>query len=217
MTFTDRTEAGRRLAERLAGRIDGPAVVLALPRGGVPVAVEVAGALDAPLDVIGVRKIGAPWQPELGLGAVAEGDGVYLDEHSLGTFGLGREDLEEAIDTKRREVARSVARYRGDRPLPDLEDRTVIVVDDGLATGVTARAAVRAVRNRGAQRVVLAIPVCSATGRDDLAREVDDMVCVLAPEHFSAVGQWYDDFDQVSDDEVLAALARADKARAGSR
>lgn len=217
MTFMDRTDAGRQLAERLTGRIDRPAVVLALPRGGVPVAVEVAEALDMPLEVIGVRKVGAPWQPELGLGAVAEGGGVYLDERGLRQYGIRQEDLSDAIDEKRREVAQNVARYRGDRPLPDLKDRTVIVVDDGLATGVTARAAVRAVRNLGAQRVVLAIPVCSATGLDDLAREADEVVCVLAPEHFAAVGQWYDNFDQVNDDEVLDALARTDHAHAGSR
>jgi predicted phosphoribosyltransferase len=213
----DRTDAGHQLAERLKGRIDRPAVVLALPRGGVPVAVEVAEALDAPLEVMGVRKIGAPWQPELGLGAVAEGGGVYLDEHGLRQFGIRGEELADAIDEKRREVASSIARYRGDRPLPDLKDLTVIVVDDGLATGVTARAAVRAVRNLGAQRVVLAIPVCSATGRDDLAQEADDVVAVLTPERFAAVGQWYHNFDQVNDDEVLAALKRTGQVGASSR
>jgi predicted phosphoribosyltransferase len=216
MTFTDRREAGRRLARALEGRVDGPAVVLGLPRGGVPVAAEVAAALGAPLDVIGVRKVGAPGHPELGVGAVAEGGGLVLDERTLGHLGIGPESVAATIEAERREVARRVERYRGARGLPDLEGRTVVVVDDGLATGVTARAAVRAVRNQGATRVVLAVPVCSAAGRDELAEEVDEVVCVLTPAHFGAVGRWYVHFDQTSDEEVLEALAGSRATDAGT-
>lgn len=209
MIFRDRTEAGRRLAAALQDRVDGPPVVLALPRGGVPVAAEVARALDAPLDVIGVRKVGMPGRPELGVGAVSEGGGLVLDERTLRRLGIPAHQLASTIAAERREVDRTVARYRGTRPLPDVRGRTVIVVDDGLATGVTATAAVRAVRDLGARRVVLAVPVCSGTGRGLLAREADDVVCAESPEPFAAVGQWYDDFGQVTDEDVVGALAGA--------
>ena len=212
MTFTDRTEAGRRLAKVLEGRVDPPAVVLALPRGGVPVAVEIAGALGAALDIIGVRKVGAPGRPQFGVGAVTEDGGVFLDQRTIAEFGISREDVAATVETRRREVAHDVARYRGDRPMIDVEGRTVIVVDDGLATGVTAKAAVRAVRHQGAARVLLAVPVCSTEGRNDLARDADEVVCLLVPEHFLTVGQWYQDFAQVTDDEVLGALAEAGQA-----
>jgi len=212
MTFTDRTEAGRRLAKVLEGRVDPPAVVLALPRGGVPVAVEIAGALGAALDIIGVRKVGAPGRPQFGVGAVTEDGGVFLDQRTIAEFGISREDVAATVETRRREVAHDVARYRGDRPMIDVEGRTVIVVDDGLATGVTAKAAVRAVRHQGAARVLLAVPVCSTEGWNDLARDADEVVCLLVPEHFLAVGQWYQDFAQVTDDEVLGALAEAGQA-----
>ena len=209
MLFRDRTVAGRRLAGSLEGHVSGPVVVLALPRGGVPVAAEVARALGAPLDVIGVRKVGMPGHPELGVGAVSEGGGVVIDAAMLDRLGLRPEELAPEIAAQRREVERVVARFRGDRPLPDLRGQTVVLVDDGLATGVTAKAAVRAVRNLGAARVLLAVPVCSDVGRDDLAVEADVVVCEQTPERFMAVGQWYDDFRQVGDDEVLAALGRA--------
>lgn len=209
--FRDRTDAGRQLAEALRGKVEPPAIVLALPRGGVPVAAEVAEALDAPLDVIGVRKVGAPGRPELGVGAVAEGGGLVLDEGILGHLGLGEQDVDDTIAAERREVSRRVERYRDGRPLPDLRGKTVVVVDDGLATGVTARAALRAVRNQQAARVVLAVPVCSPAGQGDLAREADEVVCVMAPARFMAVGEWYRDFGQTSDDEVLEVLARSDQ------
>lgn len=208
MTFNDRTDAGRQLAEALAGTVHDDVVVLALPRGGVPVAVEVATALHAPLDVIGVRKIGAPGHPELGVGAVAEGGGLVLDERIMASLGLAERDVADTIDAERHEVDRRVSIYRGDRALPDLCDATVVVVDDGLATGVTATAALRAVRNQRAARVVLAVPVCSPTARVALADEADDLVCILSPPSFRAVGEWYDDFAQTTDDEVLAALDR---------
>lgn len=216
-TFADRSDAGRQLADALADRVEAPVIVLALPRGGVPVAAEVASALDAPLDVIGVRKVGAPGRPELGVGAVAEGGGLVLDDRILGQLGFGERDVAATIDAERREVTRRVERYRQGRPLPDLQGTTVVVVDDGLATGVTAKAALRAVRNQGAARVVLAVPVCSAGGRDDLAEEADDVICVMVPDHFVAVGRWYRDFDQTTDDEVLATLDRTAQAHAAGR
>ena len=209
MLFADRADAGRRLALEVEPLVDGDAVVLALPRGGVPVAAEVAQHLGVELDIIGVRKIGAPGRPELGVGAVAEGGGLVLDERTLGQLGIGAEDVAATIERERLEVARRVQGYRGGRPLPDLAGRTVILVDDGLATGVTARAAVRAVRAQDAGRVLLAVPVSSRQGRDELASEVDEFVCVEAPHSFHAVGQWYRDFRQTTDEEVLAALERA--------
>ncbi len=209
ITFTDRVDAGQQLARTLAGRADEVSIVLALPRGGVPVAAAVAATLDAPLDVIGVRKIGAPGHPELGVGAVAEGGGLVLDERIMASLGLAADDVAATVADERREVARRVARYRGDRALPDLDGAVVVVVDDGLATGVTATAAVRAVRAFGAARVILAVPVCSPAARAALIAEADEVVCVLAPDGFRAVGEWYEDFAQTSDEEVLAALDRA--------
>lgn len=206
--FDDRTDAGRQLAQALVGRLSPPVIVLALPRGGVPVGAEVAAALDAPLDVIGVRKIGAPGHPEFGVGAVAEGGGMVLDEQTLAQLHLSERDLDATIAAERREVLRRVERYRGTRPLPNLEDMTVVVVDDGLATGVTAKAALRAVRNQGAGRVVLAVPVCSSAAQVDLRAEADEVLCLLTPDHFMAVGRWYRDFAQTTDGEVLQLLTR---------
>lgn len=206
--FDDRTAAGRQLGQDLVGRLPPPIIVLALPRGGVPVGAEVAAALDAPLDVIGVRKVGAPGQPELGVGAVAEDGGIVLDEEALAQLHLTERDLEATIAAERREVIRRVERYRDGRPLPDLENMTVVVVDDGMATGVTAKAALRAVRSHGAGRVVLAVPVCSSAARISLRAEADEVLCLVAPEDFIAVGRWYRDFAQTSDDQVLQLLAR---------
>lgn len=217
MRFADRIDAGRRLADEVAGRDIGPhPIVLALPRGGVPVGEQVALALEAPLDVVGVRKIGAPGQPELGVGAIGEGGTVYLDEEMLARLGIAAGDLSDTIAAEQTELDRRVARYRDDRPLPDLDGATAIVVDDGLATGVTARAALRTVRAHGAARIFLAIPVCAPGGRIALAGEADEIICVASPERFAAVGQWYDHFDQTSDAEVLAALERSRVARADS-
>lgn len=211
MQFQDRQQAGRRLAEQLAvrqerGTLPDP-VVLALPRGGVPVAREVAGELAAPLDVLVVRKIGAPFQPEFGVGAIT-GDGEPLfDEDVLDRLGLSRADLAATVARERTELRRREQLYRQGRPPADLRGHTVVVVDDGLATGVTARAAVRAVRRQApSERVVLAVPVCSPQASALLRTEADDVVCLHCPPAFNAVGLWYDRFDQLSDQDVLDAL-----------
>lgn len=209
LPYTDRTEAGRVLAERLVPLgLDG-AAVLALPRGGVPVGYEVARRLGSPLDVLVTRKIGYPPQPELGVGAIAEGGSPVFDDELLARLGLREDDLAATVAAERAELDRRVAVYRGGRGLPEVAGRPVIVVDDGLATGGTARAAVRATRERGPSRLVLAVPVGAAETVRSLAAEVDDMVVPAAPWEFRAVGQWYRDFEQLTDADVTAWLERA--------
>lgn len=213
MRFRDRQEAGRELAARLhvlhgQGALPHP-VVLALPRGGVAVALEVARVLGAPLDVLVARKIGAPFQPELGVGAVAGDEPPLYDERSLRQLGLSEAELAPVAARERAELRRREELYRQGRPAADLRGHTAIVVDDGLATGATARAALRSVRRGAPQRVVLAVPVSSRQAADLLRPEVDELVCLYRPSDFRAVGLWYDDFAQLSDDEVLAALRAA--------
>ncbi|GAA2253196.1 phosphoribosyltransferase family protein [Streptomyces atrovirens] len=210
MRFRDRRQAGRELAARLRERQDEGAlpdpVVLALPRGGAAVAVEVAGALDAPLDVLVVRKIGAPFHEEFGVGAMA-GDGVpLLDEDALRRLGIDEADLAPVVERERTELRRREQRYRQGRPPLDLRGRTVIVVDDGLATGSTARAALRALRAQDPGHLVLAVPVGSTEGVALMRSEADEVVCLHEPAAFMAVGQWYEEFDQLTDDDVLDAL-----------
>ncbi|HEX6445265.1 MAG TPA: phosphoribosyltransferase family protein [Streptosporangiales bacterium] len=208
MRFADRQDAGRRLAAELERlRLRDP-VVLALPRGGVPVAAEVARLSGAPMDVFVVRKVGAPQQPELGIGAVAEGrDEPVLGEHAW-QFVSDPDRLGAAVDAERAEVERRVARYRNGRPLPDLAGRDVVVVDDGLATGVTVEATVLALRERRPSRIVVAAPVCAGETKDRISTLADEVVCASCPANLMAIGMWYDDFAQVSDDEVLEHLRR---------
>ena len=206
--FEDRRDAGRQLAALLteAGQ---DAIVLALPRGGVPVAAEVAAALHLPLDVLVVRKLGAPFQPELGLGAIAP-DGIRVVNARLATsLGVSGPDLDAVAEREGRELERRLERYRGKEPPPAVEGRTVIVVDDGIATGYTARAAVRWAKRHGARRVILAVPVIAAETAEDLATEVDDLVAVEAPLDMAAIGMWYRRFGQVSDEEVVEILRGA--------
>jgi predicted phosphoribosyltransferase len=203
MLFADREDAGRRLGERLAGMSG--AVVLGIPRGGVVVAAEVATALGAPLDVVVPRKVGAPSNPELGLGAVAPGVRV-LDERLILDLGVPTAYLEREIAAQEREIERRLEAYRGGRPPVDVRDATAVVVDDGVATGGTAVAALRWARAAGAQEVVLAVPVAPPQAMPMLEREADRVVTLATPEPFHAVGQWYRDFDQVSDASVVAAL-----------
>jgi putative phosphoribosyl transferase len=210
MPFTDRREAGRRLGAEVVGLgLDRP-VVLGLPRGGVPVAYEVARALEAPLDVLVVRKLGCPWQPELGLGAIGE-DGVrLLNAELIRATQVGAHELEAVARREGRELERRVERYRQGRPAIELAGRTVLVVDDGLATGFTARAGLEVVRRRGAQRVVLAVPVAPGDTLAELAEVADDVVCLETPAWFSSIGAFYSDFSQTSDAEVTELLAAAD-------
>lgn len=207
--FQDRQAAGRALAERMLRMGLSQPVVLGLPRGGVPVAAEVAEALRAPLDVLVARKIGLPGQPEFGVGAIAEGGDPLLDDDVLARLGVSATDLAGTIRRERDELQRRVVHYRGDRPLPPLAGRSVVLVDDGLATGVTARASLRALRAAAPARLVLAVPVCAPDSAVALGAEADDVVCVLQPAGFGAVGAWYDRFDQTSDDEVLRLLHRS--------
>jgi len=207
-TYADRAEAGRRLGEHLAADASlADPVVLALPRGGVPVAAEVARALGAPLEVFVARKLGAPSQPELGIGAIAEGGDRVVDAHLVRMLGVDPARLDQLEADERHELARRVERYRGGRTLPDLSGRDVLLVDDGLATGVTAEAALGALRRLGPRRLVLAAPVGAADTVARLRAIADEVVCLLQPVTFQAVGSWYDDFTQTTDDEVTRLLA----------
>ncbi|MEX2324244.1 MAG: phosphoribosyltransferase family protein [Nitriliruptoraceae bacterium] len=215
MQFVDRHHAGRLLAAELLTHTYEQPVVLALPRGGVPVAYEVADALGAVLDVLVVRKLGCPWQPELGLGAITEG-GIRLLNHDLiRSSGVSASEVESVARIEAAELARRVASYRGSRSPTPVAGRTAIIVDDGFATGFTARAAAQAVRQLGARSVVLAAPVAPATTVNELANVADNVVCLHAPARFSAIGAFYHDFTQVSDDDVRSLLATSGARRPG--
>jgi putative phosphoribosyl transferase len=208
--FRDRSEAGRVLARLLAdyaGRDD--VVVLALPRGGVPVAYELAKALEVPLDVFVVRKIGLPGHEELAMGAIASGGVLVLDRRLTEALGITQSELEQAIAAQRRELERREAAYRDGREPLDLEGKTVVLVDDGLATGATMQAAAQAVRRMNPAKIVVAVPVAAAETCDQFRDDVDDIVCAATPSPFLAVGLWYEDFSQTSDEEVRELLARA--------
>jgi len=207
--FRDRADAGRQLAPLLRAYRSPETLVLALPRGGVEVGYEVARLLGAPLDVIVARKLGAPGQRELGIGAIAPGGVRVLDQMTIALLRISAEQIDAVVAEETVEMARRERNFRGGRPALDLAGRTVILVDDGLATGVTARAAAAAIRAAGPQRIVLAVPVCAPETAADLRPEVDDLICVESPSDFLAVGRWYEDFDQTSDDEVIDLLARA--------
>ena len=207
--FADRRAAGRLLAQALIHHAGTNAKVLGLPRGGVPVADEIARALGGTLDVWVVRKLGAPFQPELGMGAIAEGPAVVLDRSTVRLLGVTAPQLLGVARREMVEVRRRIERFRGDRSAPELHGRTVILVDDGIATGGTMRAAIRAVRKRGPARLVVAIPVAVPDVVTALRREVDEVVCLHQPEDLYAIGLWYEDFRQVSNEEVARILDRA--------
>jgi putative phosphoribosyl transferase len=205
--FADRRDAGRRLAALLGGLRREDPIVVGMPRGGVPVAAEVARALEAPLDIVVVRKVGAPQNPEYALGALAE-DGVQLlDERPLRSLRLGEAELEAILVRARAELAERVRRYRAGRPRMSVAGRTVVLVDDGLATGRSARAAALSLRDRGARRIVLAVPVASPDSAAAMGEWVDEVVCVEAPAELWAIGLWYEDFGPTSDAEVVAILS----------
>lgn len=210
LPFANRQAAGVALARALRQRAPGDdLLVLGLPRGGVPVAYEVARALRAPLDVMVVRKVGMPGYEELAIGAVASGGIVVLEGPAAAASGLDPGVLEALVAAQRRELERREHRYRRGRPAPPLKDRTVMLVDDGIATGATMTAAVRAARRAGARRVVVAAPVSSVEALAQLEREADEVVVLEAPVGFTAVGQWYHDFGQTEDEEVIDLLSRA--------
>ena len=217
MRFRDRTDAGRQLAARLVGlQLQAP-VVLGLPRGGIPVAAEVARALGAPLEVFVARKIGAPGHDELGIGAVAEGSAAPVVSDTAGRLWLRPPDIDALAQQARTELARRVALYRGDRSLPELAGKDVVLVDDGLATGVTAEAALRSLRRTRPRRLVLAVPVCARETAARLAGLADDVVCAETPAVFYAVGEWYEDFTQTTDEEVLDLLSWSPERVSGHR
>jgi putative phosphoribosyl transferase len=215
MVFTDRADAGRQLAAYLQGLRGEPVVVLGLPRGGVPVAAEVARALGAPLDVIVVRKLGVPFQPELGLGAVGE-DGVrVLNPAVIWDAGVSETDLAAVEARERAEVNRRAARYRGNRARLPVSEKIAVIVDDGIATGSTAVAACRIARALGAASVALAVPVAPEGWEARIGGEADLLVSVITPAVFQAISQFYDDFSQTSDEDVVACLATAPTQRVG--
>ncbi|MHC5010163.1 MAG: phosphoribosyltransferase [Planctomycetota bacterium] len=207
--FANRQFAGQALAERLRHLAGEDVLVIALPRGGVPVGREIARALEAPLDVVGVRKIGAPFQPEFALGALVDGEHpeVVLDDELVESVGASAAELDAIIARERLELARRERRYRGGRPWPRLAGRTVIVVDDGIATGASAHAALQALRRQGPARLVLAVPVAPPESLDRLRSVVDEIVCLSTPPDFFAVGQFYLEFGPVSDEQVVQMLA----------
>jgi predicted phosphoribosyltransferase len=209
VVFQDRRHAGRELAALLLGLAHERPIVLGLPRGGVPVAVEVALALDAPLDVLTVRKLGAPRNPELAVGAVAEDGTAVLNTASARGVGMTQAQLDGVIERETRELHRRTERFRDGWDPLEVQGRTVIVVDDGLATGLSDLAAVRALRRRGAARIVVAVPVGSPQAVAMLGEEADEVVCHTTPPELLGVGAWYEDFRPVSDEEVLALLAAA--------
>lgn len=216
LPFRDRSEAGRLLAAELASREYANPIVLALPRGGVPLAEAVARKLKAPLDVVVVRKLGVPWQPELAMGALAgtlagtpTGTTQVLDHAILDHFRISNQDVDEVIVRETSEMERRERLYRGSRPAPVLKDRNVILVDDGLATGSSMLAAVRHVRAAQPRKVIVAVPVASAQACRRFHQEADECICLATPEPFYAVGEWYEDFRQVTDQEVQQALTQA--------
>src|SRR2546421_1153509 len=209
MIFRDRTDAGRQLSARLtryANRND--VLVLALPRGGMPVAYEVAKELKAPLDVFLVRKLGVPGYEELAMGAIASGGVRVVNEDVVQHLGIAPEVIDAVAAREQGELERRERAYRDERPAPDVRGRTVILVDDGLATGSTMRAAALALRQKGPARVVVAVPVASREACEEFRGEVDDVVCAATPEPFMGVGRWYEDFSQTTDEEVRSLLAR---------
>jgi len=203
----DRTEGGRLLADKLAAYADRPdVIVLALPRGGVPVAFEIARALHAPLDVFLVRKLGVPGHEELAMGAIASGGVRVLNEYVVRELHITPEEIDRVARREGQELARRERVYRGKRPLPDVRGHTVILVDDGLATGSTMRAAVAALKQQQPGRIIVAVPIAAPATCDELRAEVDEVVCARTPEPFYAIGMWYDDFPQETDEEIRHLL-----------
>lgn len=215
LPFADRTDAGLLLAGRLAacsGRND--VIVLGLPRGGVPVAAAVASALRLQVDVFVVIKLGTPWEPELAMGAIAEGGVQVLDLSLMKLLGISEQEMQEVVTAAEKELESQLSTYRGGCPTLELEGKTVILVDDGIATGCSMLAAIAAIRRKGTAKVVVAVPVSPASGCSQIRMEADEFVSVAEPELFVAVSQWYRDFVQVSDEDVQRLLQQAESSRA---
>ena len=215
--FKDREDAGRKLAALLEKYRGEEALVLGLPRGGVPVAFQVAQALGAALDIWVARKIGAPTQPEFGIGALAEGGGIFMDHASIELVGASETEIMQIAEREKGEVDRRVRLFRGGRPPPQVRGRAVIVVDDGIATGGTARAALQALRKLGPKRLILAVPVAATETLSALQTEVDEIVCGESTPYLGAIGGWYEDFRQVSDDEVVELVRRGGPSAPGTK
>lgn len=210
LRFVDRRDAGQQLADRIAPRIDARrSVILGLPRGGVPVAHQIATRVGAPLDVLLVRKLGVPWQPELAFGAVSSGDVVVYNERVMAELQLSDDEVREVVERERIELRRREELYRRGRPPLDVADKTAVVVDDGIATGSTIRAALQALAKRNAARTIVACPVAPPDTVEMLFQEADDVVCLKTPSNLVAIGFWYEDFAPVEDEEVLRLLADA--------
>jgi putative phosphoribosyl transferase len=215
--FSDRVEAGRRLVTSLMGAVGKDAIVLAIPRGGVVVGFEVAHALSIPLDVIIPRKIRAPDNPELAIGAMTEDGTIILDDKLVKYLQVSKDYIKEESERQRLEIDRRLKLYRGNAPYPSLRNREVIIVDDGVATGSTMKAALTSVRKRGAKTVMIAVPVCPPSTIRELKKEADSVVCLHRPEPFHAIGQFYADFAQTSDEEVAELLKLSRKVKASQR
>ena len=214
LRFRDRAEAGRLLASKLTEYANRPDVLLlALPRGGVPVGYEVAKVLNVPLDVFLVRKLGVPGHEELAMGAIASGGVIVLNDDVVHALRIPQSLIDRVAQREQQELERREKAYRGDRPQPDVQGKTVILVDDGLATGSTMRAAIRALRQRGPAKIVVAVPAASPDTCAEFRGEVEEIVCALTPEPFYAVGLWYEDFSQTSDQEVSDLLERSMRGR----
>jgi predicted phosphoribosyltransferase len=207
--FADRRDAGRQLAAQLLPLADKHPVVVGLPRGGILVASEIAIALRAPLEILAVRKLGAPHNPEYGIGAIVEDGTRIFDPEALAALAVDGGTLESIVARASEELGRRVVAYRGGRSPMPLRNRTVVVVDDGVATGVTDTAALRAVRRQRPRRLILAVPVCPPDSLERLRREADETICLIAPPELRGVGEWYRDFSQIDDQEVIAALGAA--------
>jgi len=214
--FVDRQAAGRALAEAVAPHVDPEqSVIFGLPRGGVPVAYEIASKLGAPLDVLLVRKLGVPWQPELAFGAISSGDIIVYNDDVLRLVDLSKEEIAEVIAEERAELEHRERLYRGGRPPVDVTGKTAVVVDDGIATGSTVRAGLRALGQRGASRTIVASPVAPPETVAVLLEEADDVICLQTPADLMAIGLWYEDFQPVADEEVLRLLEEAAAERTG--
>ena len=212
--FANRADAGRKLATKLMAYAKSPnLLVLALPRGGVPIAYEIARALQAPLDIFLVRKLGVPWNEELAMGAIASGGVRVLNPEALGWSELSSSIIDDVAKREQKELERREHLYRGDRPALEIQDRTVILVDDGLATGATMRAAAIALRRKKPMKIVVAVPVAPPETCEALRSEVEEVICGITPEPFIAVGAWYSDFSQTRDDEVRQLLEHASRER----